>query len=207
MAAKILVITPVVIFILMACQAEQAINPDTAQTLARDAWRQEWHAVWEIDWAAMPVGGPVTVEVWRAGERYRYEILEAAAPALIGETLVFDGRQAWRYNRFETDSLSSPAAPHLAPMSEAGAVIDRLLAEPPRSARRRVEPLHRQSTQRITLTFADESSLSVWIAQETGLPLRLRWSTPNAEGTLTARETEPLPDPPAGLFNPTIDTR
>ena len=69
----------------------QPIEPETARHTAALAWQTSRHTVWELDWPNAPVGGPVTVETWQAGNRYRYEILEAAAPALVGQALAFDG--------------------------------------------------------------------------------------------------------------------
>lgn len=170
-------------------------------------WQADYHAVWEIDWAAMPIGGALTIEVWRAGERYRHEILESTAPALVGETLVFDGRQGWRYQRFDPDSLTSVASPHLAPMSEVVAIVDTLLTQPIQRAEMQQVWVGDEPTRHITLIFDQETSLSVWVAGDTKLPHRLRFRQNGMPVTLTARSIEPLTTPPDGLFKPTIGSR
>jgi hypothetical protein len=111
----------------------QPVSPATAQAALVEAWAADQHTVWEIDWPDAPVGGPLTVETWRAGSGYRYEILESTAPALVGEILIFDGQTAWQYNRFD-DPLSrkvmNPRRPyqmHL-PLSAASTTSPRLPA-------------------------------------------------------------------------------
>lgn len=207
MRAKISAMIALMIISLTACASTSPIAPETAQAITAEAWQANYHVVWEIDWAAMPVGGAVTVEAWQVGEQYRYEILESTAPALVGETLIFDGQQGWHYQRFDPDSLTSATPPHLAPMSEAVNIIDTLLGQPARRAQMQQVRLGDELTRHITLIFDPETSLSVWIAEETNLPHRLRFRRNDAPVTLMARSIEPLTMPPAGLFKPTVGSR
>lgn len=167
-----------------------------------DAWQADRHTVWDITWPAAPIGGPLTVEVWRKENRYRFEILEAAAPALIGQTLVFDGRHAWRYNRLEPPQQLTPVAPALSPVTDAFAIINRLIASPPQTATQEAVHINYNATQKITATFGPNSELSLWKDDKTGLPLRITFSVDGQQATLKARRAEPLPNPPPELFTP-----
>ncbi|HXW00070.1 MAG TPA: hypothetical protein VEC93_16740, partial [Anaerolineae bacterium] len=71
---------------LSACAAPEPISAKAAQATLAAAWQVDQHIVWEIAWPAAPVGGPLTVESWRVGPRYRFEVLEATAPDLVGQT-------------------------------------------------------------------------------------------------------------------------
>ena len=92
-----------------------------------ESWQARQHIIWEIDWPAIPIAGSLTVETWRADDRYRFEILEAPAAALVGEVLVFDGQVSWRYNRFDPPPSFTPTTPSLSPVSDAFAIIDRAI--------------------------------------------------------------------------------
>jgi outer membrane lipoprotein-sorting protein len=195
-----------ILLLLLACRAAPSLAPDQAEALVATAWQTNQHTTWEIKWPVMPLGGPVTVDSWRAAQRYRYEILEAPAPALIGETLVSDGRQAWLYNPFGAEVGAEPARPtptaRLAPVSEAFAVIEQLLAQKARRASDQIVVLRHGPTQAITLYYENGDSLSLWRDQATGLPARIHFVTEAGEATLTARHFEPLPNPPDALFKP-----
>lgn len=188
---------------LSACTAPQPIGVETAQAALLTAWQADQHIVWEIDWPAAPVGGPLTVAMWRAGPRYRLEILEAVAPDLVGQTLIFDGVTAWRYQRF----ASPPAIPQLvkaqlSPVTDAFEIIARLLATTPSSATQEATQVRREPAQKITLTFPEGDSLAVWRDEATGLPVRLNFVSGRQQATLRARSFEPLSNPPQGLFEP-----
>jgi hypothetical protein len=166
------------------------------------------HTIWEIEWPEAPVGGPVTVETWRAGSRYRYEILESTAPALVGETLIFDGQIAWQYNRFD-DPLLSPrrqgktiSKPALSPVSDAFAIINPLLTTLPETASQEAVQFNRRSAQKITLTFANKDQLSLWQDEATHLPIQVTFAVGAQQSTLRARSFERLVNPPEGLFKP-----
>jgi len=185
---------------LNACTASQPLGPETAQRLVTNAWQTNQHIVWEIEWPAAPTGGPLTVETWRVNEGYRYEILEATAPALVGQTLVFDGQTAWQFNRFDPGPPLLLASPALSPVSDAFTVIDALVTTRPIAANEAEVRLIHGPAQKILLAFENNESLTFWIDQESGLPSRIVFSRRGDEARLEARSLEPLPDPPVGLF-------
>ncbi|MDX1520359.1 MAG: hypothetical protein R3264_01870 [Anaerolineae bacterium] len=188
---------------LVACQAGQSIDPQIAGQWVTDSWQRDQHTVWEIEWPAMPVAGPVTVETWRAGERYRYEILEAPSPMLGGETLIFDGERAWHYNRFDPEPPLETREPWLSPISDAFALITTLLENPPAEARQAADTLRSGPSQRLTFDFETGQQLIFWRDEATGLPVRLHILGPELSLSLDSRSVEPLIDPPPGLFKPT----
>lgn len=197
---RILILTPVVILGLNACAFGQPLDLDAAQSMVRNAWQANQHIVWEIEWPAAPIGGPLTVETWRANEGYRYEILEATAPALVGQTLVFDGQTAWQFNRFDPEPPLLLATPALSPVSDAFAIIDAFVTTRPVAANEAEVRLIHGPARKILLAFENNESLAFWIDQETGLSSRIVFSRRGDEARLQARSLEPLPDPPAGLF-------
>jgi hypothetical protein len=183
-----------------ACTSKQPMNSDQAQATLARAWQTDQHIVWEIDWPAAPVGGPLTVETWRADQRYRFEILESTAPALVGETLIFDGQTAWQYNRFATEPPVTLTSPQLSPVTDAFAMIDKLIATLPQTAKQEfVQTIHGPA-KNITLTFVNGDRLSLWRDEETQLPIRVLFSVGAKEAKLEARSFEPLIDPPRALF-------
>lgn len=188
---------------LSACQQTQPLHPATAQATIVAVWQRDQHIVWELEWAAMPLGGPLTVETWRTGSRYRFEILEATAPALVGETLIVDGPQVWQYNHFAAEAPSAPPAPWLSPISDAFLIIERLLDTPAQQASQTTIVLDNGPTHIITLEFRDGDHLSLWRDEKTGLPVRIYFSIEGEEAKLTARSFEPLRDFPLSLFRPT----
>lgn len=202
MFLKILVLSQIFVWAITACAPQPSISPDTGQAALVAAWQQDQHIVWEIEWLAMPIGGPLTVEIWRAGEQYRFEILESIAPALIGETLIVSEKNAWRYNRFEPASLTNASPPWLAPVSELFTIIDELLSRTPQTATQQLVQVNQAPAQKISLFFSQDENLIFWIDQETHLPVRISFTLGNSEGHLQARSFEPLRDPPDGLFQP-----
>lgn len=203
MPIKILILTNLMLFCWTGCAAEQQLDPSAAQAAIAAAWRSPQHTVWQIDWPAAPTGGRLTVETWRANGRYRFEILESTAPALVGQTLIFDGQNAWRGNRFEADALQIVSAPLLAPVSETFEVIDRLLACPATAATEQAgSTLNHGLAQIMGLSCANGDSLVMWLDQATGLPVRVKFSLKGNQADLQARYLEPMLQPPAGLFAP-----
>jgi hypothetical protein len=186
--------------LLTSCAPTKSLSPDEAQSIVVAAWQANQHVVWVLDWPAVPVGGPVTVETWRAGDSVRYEILEAVAPALIGETLVFDGQTAWQYNRFDSDPPAVLDLPRLSPMSDAVAVVDRLIATTPQLAGWEISQTVHGPAQKINLTYANGDQLTLWHDDETKLPVRIVFSMNGQQATLDARDFEPLVSPPSALF-------
>ncbi len=184
----------------VACTPAQAIEPETAQQVAANTLQTDLHAVWELDWSNAPVGGPLTVEIWQAGNRYRYEILEATTPALIGQTLVFDGQTGWQYNRLSPPETFLPVEPQLSPVTDALAIINQLLNTPPTTAIQEVAVVNGSNAKKTTLTYTNADTLTLWQNKETGLPLKVEFSEDNQQGTLQARSVENLVDPPPELF-------
>lgn len=187
---------------LAGCREGRPIAGEVAQAKIEQAWRASQHTIWEIEWSNMPLGGPVTVAVWRHGPQYRFEILEAPAPALTGETLVMDGRQAWQYNRLQRPLTVTSTSPHLAPVTEAFSLIEGLLMKQPQSARQQSVTLLAGANEKISLMYQSGDRLTVWLSRETGLVVQIRWGVAEQAGQLTARFQEPLPEPAQRLFKP-----
>jgi hypothetical protein len=196
------IVTLYLVLSVTACAAAQSLNPTLARSMVAASWQADQHMIWEIDWAAAPMGEPVVAETWRAGERYRYEILESVAPALVGEVLVSNGQQVWRYNRFAIPppDSSSGATNSLAPLTEAFTLIDHLLVKPPQSAAIEATQLDSGPAQKISLTFANGDSLTLWRDEKTGLPAQVVFLIRGQPATLKARSLEPLDNPPPELF-------
>lgn len=203
MILKNLILANFILILLSACIANNSVPPDPARQTIKRAWAADQHIIWEIDWPAAPLTGPVTVETWRLGSRYRYEILESAAPALVGQTLVFDGQRAWRYNRFEPLSTLEPVAAVLSPVTDAFSLVDKFLAGSGlRATLEESVPLKHGPAQKIELHQENNDRLTVWLDQTTGLPARLTLSVGGKSASLQARTLEPLIDPPPELFEP-----
>ena len=203
MVLKILILANLVMLSLSDCVSGQPMELGEAQAAVKSAWQAKQHIVWEIEWPAAPIGGSLTVETWRADKGYRFEILESAAPALVGQTLIFDGQHAWRYNRFAAELPLKPSSATLSPVSDAFAIIDKLLITPPATATQQEKvQLSHGPAHKIRLTFENNDSLTFWLDQETGLPARILFSVRGKQATLQARSLEPLPNPPQGLFEP-----
>jgi outer membrane lipoprotein-sorting protein len=187
---------------LSACAAPEPVSAKAAQATLAAAWQVDQHIVWEIAWPAAPVGGPLTVESWRMGQRYRFEVLEATAPDLVGQTLLSDGQTTWRYNRFDTEMPPAPSLPLLPPVSDAFAFINRVMAATPETAVQEAVQLRTGPAQKITLTFDSGSNLTLWRDETTGLPVQVIFQIGQQQATLRARSFEPLLDPPEALFRP-----
>ncbi|HMQ56217.1 MAG TPA: hypothetical protein PKD98_29320 [Anaerolineae bacterium] len=185
---------------LTGCRAAEPLPPAEAQEILRQLWQTDRHAVWEIDSPAIPIGGPLVVETWQQGDRYRYEILESTAPALAGETLVFDGQLAWPYNRFDPPPAFEPGLPALAPVTETFDLIEHLLTTPAAEASQSTARLNFQPAHLITLTYPNGDTLAMWRAETGALPVKVEFSLAGQAGELLAREIEPLGDAPPALF-------
>lgn len=186
--------------ILTACNAAQPVAPEQALATTRTAWNASRHTVWDIDWPNAPLAGEVTVEEWRAGSRLRLEILETNAPDLLGQTLVINGNQAWRFNRLDLPASESPTTPVLSPVTDAFAQIERLLAQSPASATSRQVVVNTVAATEIELRLAAGETLRVAVAQTTGLPVFVEFTAGSQHGRLRARSALPLEHPPAALF-------
>lgn len=191
------------ILTLSACTAPASLSPAIGQAVLARAWQADQHSVWEIDWPAAPIGGPLTVETWRAGSRYRYEILEATAPDLVGQILIFDGQTAWSYKRFDPPQVPHPTGEErLSPVTDAFDAISRLMGTVAEMASQEVVLLPSGPAQKLTLTYPNDKSLTFWRDEATGLPVRVIFTLKGQAATLRARSFAPLPDPPDGLFKP-----
>ena len=188
------------IFVSVGCVRSQSIEPELVQTRLAQAWMTPQHTIWDIDWPAIPLSGPLTVETWRAGSRYRYEILETTAPALAGQTFVFDGQQRWLYNRFEPNTSLTAGVTALSPVSDAFDTITDLLETPSQTASETVTHINGEPAQKIALIFPDGDSLAVWLHLETKLVLQAQFIVDGQHGLLTARQVEVLPDDPSSLL-------
>ncbi len=186
---------------LTACAAAPSLPADQAQQRVAGVWHTHQHTVWVLDWPATPVGGAVTVETWRAGDQYRYEILEAVAPALIGEMLVVDGQTAWQTNRFDDEPSLALESPSLPPVSDAFLLVERLVALPPQSATQETVQTVHGAAQKISVRYANGHHLTLWQDEISALPVKIVVSTGQSQLTLTARAFEPLVDPPKSLFD------
>lgn len=203
MILRILISAQMVLIGLVACAVEQPLDPGAAQTVLVQAWQADRHAVWEIDWPAAPIGGLVTVESWQAGGRYRLEILESSAPALVGQSQVFDGQTAWLDNRFDHEPPHAAATRIFSPVSDAFDIIERLLATPPSSAvQQESSLLSHGSVQKIELNYSNGDRLAFWLEPETGLPVQVFFSSAGNQAGLQARQLNSLPHPREGLFEP-----
>ncbi len=199
---KILLILALILVVLStACQPSPA-NPTAAQKEMEHTWQTAHHIVWEIEWTAMPIGGMVVAEVWRTDTQHRFEILESPAPALVGEMLIFDGQQAWQYNRFKADTPTPINHPWLSPISDAYIIIDQLLTQAAQDGTQADASLSQGAATLTTLNFPNGEILSIWQDQETGLPARVHFKIGENEATLNARSIESLVNPPEGLFKP-----
>lgn len=184
-----------------ACTSTQPANLKTALAALTTAWQADQHAVWQLDWPNAPVGGPLTVETWQAGNRYRYEILEANTPALIGQTLVFNGQTGWQYNRLNPPKIFSPTEPALSPVTDAIAIINHLLDTPPQTATQEATAISSVPVQKIALTYQNGDTLTLWLDEELDLLLKIKFSAGQQQATLQARTNEKLIDPPPELFS------
>ncbi|GIK36176.1 MAG: hypothetical protein BroJett011_00090 [Chloroflexota bacterium] len=188
---------------LSACTAPEPLSLAAAQTILAQTWQADQHSVWEVEWPAAPTGGPLTVETWRAGSRYRFEVLEATAPDLVGQVLIFDGQTAWRYRRFDQPQASAQSEEaRLSPVTDAFAVISRLLVTAPETATQEALRLPSGPAQKLTFTYPNGDKLALWRDESTGLPVRVAFTLDGQSATLRARSFVPLPDPPEGLFKP-----
>jgi outer membrane lipoprotein-sorting protein len=188
------------ILLLASCAAAVSTEPGPAQNIVRQAWLADQHTVWDIDWPNAPVGGPVTAEIWQAGPRRRIEILEAPAPALIGQTLVTDGVSFRQFNRLAVEPSPPITTTQLAPVTPLINLINRLLAQPAQSASTQVGLINDVPVRQYSLIFADTQQLSLWLNEQTGLPLQLALVDGRQQAKIRVRSVEPFPDPPPELF-------
>lgn len=192
---------------LPACAAAQPLDAAQARATVLAAWQANQHAVWELNWPNSPVAGPITVETWRAGNCARgncarYEILEAEAPALVGQSLVVAGPQSWQFNRLEAAEPTLATYPELAPVTPAITLINRLLANTPAAATLERARVNTVWADKISLQFKTGDRLVFFVETATGLPVQIEFAAGEQSGRIRARSVEPLPQPPPELFRP-----
>lgn len=197
---KHILLLGMLILAVTACSSGRPAAPVQMQKVAARAWQASRHAVWEISWPNVPLHGQVTAEVWRADHRLRVEILEAAAPTLLGQTLVVNGERAWQFNRFESPDRISAGWPVLSPVTDAFAQIEQRLADTPATATTSETVVNSSAAQKIDLYFDGGDSVTFVLDVKTGLPLQVDFTAGNQTGKLRARSIAPLPDPPPELF-------
>jgi hypothetical protein len=96
---------------LIGCRERASLpDPNSLLTRAGQAWQDDWHAVWQVEWAGAPVRDPLVAEIWHAADgRLRIEVLEAPSAALSGLTLVNDGMTGWLYDVRQDRTETGPA--------------------------------------------------------------------------------------------------
>jgi len=195
------------IFLLVAgCTAgnrADVLSPAVARQTINAAWHTEQHTVWQLDWPGAPLPGTITAETWRSASGRRLEILEAPAPGLWGQTLVFDGQTAWVFNRFEAAPPTHLPQPRLSPFTDVFNLIESMLTKPAqRATTERTTILQYGPTQKITLIFDNDDQLAFWLLPDLDLPVRVTLTGQTDQFTLTATHAEPMTNPPANLFKP-----
>jgi outer membrane lipoprotein-sorting protein len=170
---------------------------DVSVARARQAWRGNWHAVWQVEWDGAPVRGPLVVEMWHADDgRVRIETLEASTPALNSLILVDDGETSWLYDARHNDARRSrpeaeSAEPARIPLfSDALDAIDWLFlkmddATVVVSGR---DTLESGAAIRLDVALRTGDRAVLWVHDETGLPSRVELHSATwGEVYLTAR--------------------
>lgn len=166
------------------------------------AWAQGWHGVWELQWSAMPVPGPVVFEGWVTENRarQRYEILEADVPSLVGLAYVNDGSAAIIFNRLEETVPPERGGGDMpfSPVTDALAKVDRTLAQLPAVAQ-----IRRAGTlSRVDFSPAPGEAASVWVDETCGCVIRVTVHTSDSDFVLAARSMTKLDVPQPHLFEP-----
>lgn len=190
--------------LLAACRPETPVDPVAAQLTAQTAWHRAWRGTWSLTWPAAPLPEALVFAAWQteSGLQRRYEILEAGTPGLVGQVYVNDGRQAAHYNRFLPDrpaTLGSAALP-FSPISSAFETISSYLATPPEAAHQERIDLPQGPGRKLTLFYPQEQVLTLWLAEDDNLIVRVELVGSDTELTLVARTLTPLTDPHPRLF-------
>lgn len=177
----------VVYILILVATARCGVQPpmpdgNVSVARAQQAWRDDWHAIWQVEWHNAPVRGPLVVEMWHADDgRMRIETLEAPTPALNGLILVDDGETRWLYDarrdashkRLEAESAELARIPL---SSDALDAIDWLLlnvddATVVVSGR---DTLESGAAIQLDIVLPSGDRAALWVHDETGLPSRVR---------------------------------
>jgi hypothetical protein len=171
------------------------------------AWRADWHGVWQIEWAGAPVQGPLVAEVWHAADgRLRVETLEAPVPALNNLVLVQDDTASWLYDGRQNQVQGGPGhQPLRIPLiSDALDATTWLLESIDAAAEVAVtgsDQLESGSATRLKITLSSGDRALLWVDTETGVPARLKLNSAIwGEAVFTARSLSRLERPHPGLF-------
>jgi outer membrane lipoprotein-sorting protein len=191
---------------LISC-GERAALPDPNGLLARagQAWRGDWHAVWQVEWAGAPVRGPLVAEIWHAADgRLRVEVLEAPTPGLSGLTLVNDGTTGWLNDVRQDQRETGPAGQVRIPLaSDALDVMDWLFSnlEGATVVASGYDRLESGQAIRLEVRLADGDRAELWVHEATGLPARLELRSAQwGEASFTTRSIAVPEQLPADLF-------
>jgi hypothetical protein len=153
---------------------------------ARQAWRDDWHAVWQVEWEGAPIRGPLVAEVWHLADgRLRIETLEAPTPALDVEAgtagqvripLVVEALEAidWLFSRIEATTAFRVSGHD---MLESGRAF------------------------RLDMSWASGDRAVLWVHEETGLPSRVELHSATwGEAIFGTRSISRLESPHPALF-------
>ncbi len=208
------ILTSLLVYIvILVAAADCGVHPslpdgDVSVARAQQAWRDNWHAVWQVEWDGAPVRGPLVAEMWHADDgRMRIETLEAPTPALNGLILVDDGETSWlydvRHNRLEAES-AEPARIPLA--SDALDAIDWLFVkmDDATAAVSGRDTLESGAAIRLDIVLTSGDRAVLWVHDETGLPSRVELHSATwGEAYFTARSISIPEHLHPGLFAPT----
>jgi len=211
-----LLVYSVVLVAAAGCGANVSL-PDVDGLVARtqQAWSDNWHAVWQVEWDDAPVRGSLVAEMWHANDgRVRIETLEAPASALNGLILVNDGETSWLYDarrdaghdasygRLEAES-AEPARIPLA--SDALDAIDWLFLKMDDAtlAVSGRDILESGVAIRLNIALPNGDRALLWVHDETGLPSRVELHSATwGEAYFTARSISIPEHLHPGLFIP-----
>lgn len=162
----------------VGCGVDSSLpDGDASVARARQAWRDNWHAIWQVEWDGAPVRGPLVAEMWHADDgRVRIETLEASTPALNGLILVDDGETSWLYDARHSRLEAESAEPARIPLfSDALDAIDWLFlkmddATVVVSGR---DTLESGAAIRLDVALPTGDRAVLWVHDETGLPSRV----------------------------------
>jgi outer membrane lipoprotein-sorting protein len=172
----------------------------------RQAWEEDWHAVWEIEWAGAPVSGSLIAEVWHtADNRLRIETLEAPTAALSGLTLVDDGATIWLYDLRQNQAEAGPDDLVRIPLaSDAQDAIGWLLLNTDNASTVNVSGhgmLESGPATRLDIVLATGDRAALWVHDKTGLPARVElYSAVWGKATFTARSINTSQDQQPALM-------
>jgi outer membrane lipoprotein-sorting protein len=201
LTASVIILTAVT-----SCSSSSLPDGKGLAARTRQVWEEDWHAVWEIEWAGAPVRGSLIAEIWHtADDRLRIETLEAPTAALSGLTLVDDGATTWLYDLRQNQVETGPDELVRIPLaSNALDAIDWLLLNMDSASTVNVSghgTLESGPATRLEIILSADDRAALWVHDETGLPARVELcSAVWGEATFTARSIDPSQDQYPGLI-------